>query len=164
MNEQESPFSVAENELFDKRHTEGCDLTTDHMYNQWLQACHPDSTIVAHIPQVSQGTLVLFTEGMTTFARSQQSVVRFSRFLQPPTRPSKKFTRSTKTSSCVLTSAESRRFLQKEKKKHEKEVQNKRKDAEERRVCNEMKEQKRLEKVQRAAAKKKNDPNRGKCI
>ena len=167
VNEQESPFSVAENELFEKRYTEGYDLTTDHRYNQWLQACHPDSTIVAHLPQVSQGTLVPFTAGMTTFARSQQSVGRFSRFLQPPTPPSKNFTRSAKSSSRVLTSAESRRFLQeKEEKKREKEAQKekRKKDAEERRrICNEIKEQKRLEKVQQAAAKK-NDPNRGKCI
>ena len=85
VDEQESPFTAAENALFEKRYTEGYDLTTDHRYNQWLQACHPDAAILAHIPQMSQGTLVPFTARMTTFARSQQSVGRLSHFSQPLT-------------------------------------------------------------------------------
>ena len=31
---QESPFTIAEKELFKKRYTEGYDLTIDHRYNQ----------------------------------------------------------------------------------------------------------------------------------
>ena len=81
---RESPFTVAENQLFEKCYTEGYDMTTDHKYNQWLQAHYPDATILAQIPQVSQGILVPFTAGITTFERSQQSVGRLSRFLQPP--------------------------------------------------------------------------------
>ena len=168
VDEQESPFTVAENELFEKRYTEGYDLTTDLRYNEWLRAHHPDATIVAHLPQVTQGTLVPFTAGITTFSRSLQSVGGLSRFLRPPTPPSKKFSQSAKTSSRVLTSAESRRLLQeKEEKKREKEAQKeqRKKDNEERkRIRSEMKEQTRLEKEQRAAAKKQKDSTRGKCI
>ena len=157
VDEQESPFTVAENELFEKCYTEGYDLTTDLRYNEWLRAHHPDATIVAHLPQVTQGTLVPFTAGITT-----------SHFLQPPTPPSKKFSQSAKTSSRVLTRAESRRFQQeKEEKKREKEAQKeqRKKDNEERkRIRSEMKEQTRLEKEQRAAAKKQKDSTRGKCI
>lgn len=162
-----TPFTVAERELFQKRFTEGYDLTCDHRYIQWLQVHHPDATILAHIPQVSQGTVVPFTAGITSFARPQQSVGRLSRFFQPPTPPSKKCSRSTKTSSRVLTSAESRKILQeKEEKKREKEAQKeqrKKANEERKRVCSEMREQKRLEKEQRAAAKKQKDPTRGKC-
>ena len=59
VDEQESPFTVAENELFEQRYTEGYDLTIDPKYNKWLQAHHPDATILAHIPQVSKGMYII---------------------------------------------------------------------------------------------------------
>ena len=59
VDEQESPFTVAENELFEQRYTEGYDLTIDPRYNKWLQAHHPDATILAHIPQVSKGMYII---------------------------------------------------------------------------------------------------------
>ena len=63
MDEQESPFTVAENELFEQLYIEGYDLTIDPRYNKWLQAHHPDAAILAHIPQVPRGTLVPLQQG-----------------------------------------------------------------------------------------------------
>ena len=59
VDEQECPFTVAENELFEKRYTEGYDLTIDHRYNKWLQAHHPDATFLALPPQVSKGMYII---------------------------------------------------------------------------------------------------------
>lgn len=151
------PFSKAEEELFQKRYTEGYDLTGDIRYNEWLQVAHPDATIVARLPTVSQGTLVQFQPGMSTFTRPSESVGQLSRFLKHPTPPTRKYTSRAKTSSRVLTSVENLKLIEEkeqEKKAKEAEKEQRRKAAEERkRVRIEKKQQTDLEKAQKAAAK-----------
>lgn len=151
------PFSDAEVERFEKRYTEGYDLTGDLRYNQWLQVAHPDDTILARLPTVSQGAVVHFKPGMTTFSRPTESVGQLSRFLKQPTPATRKFTSKAKTSSRVLTSVESIKLMEdKEQEKKAKEAQKeqrKRTVEERKRVRNEKKKQADLEKEKRAAAK-----------
>lgn len=159
------PFSEAEVERFKERYAEGYDLTADTHYNQWLQMAHPDDAILAQLPIVSQGTVVPFQPGMTTFSRPTGSVGQLSRFLKQPTPATRKFTRS-KTSSRVLTSAESLKIMElKENEKKEKEAakeQRKRAVEERKRIRDEKKKQTELEKEKKAApqASKKQDKRR----
>ena len=151
------PFSDAEVKRFEKRYTEGYDLTGDKRYNQWLQLAHPDNTILARLPTVSQGTVVHFKPGITSFSRPSESVGQLSRFFKPPTPPTRKFTSRAKTSSRVLTSVESMKLMEdreQEKKTKEAQKEQRKRTAEERkRVRDEKKKQTDLEKEKRAAAK-----------
>ena len=54
---QHISFTDAEVEHFERQYTEGHNLTGDIRYNQWLQVAHPDTTFLAHQPNVSQGTV-----------------------------------------------------------------------------------------------------------
>lgn len=141
---------------FKERYAEGYDLTADTHYNQWLQVAHPEDAILAQLPTVSQGTVVHFQPGMTTFARPSGSVGQLSRFLQQPTPPTRKFTRA-KTSSRVLTSVESLKLMEdKEKEKRAKQAekeQRKRAMEEKKRIREERKKQAELEKEIKAVAK-----------
>lgn len=143
-------------ERFKERYAEGYDLTADTHYNHWLQVAHPEDTILAQLPTVSQGTVVHFQPGMTTFARPSGSVGQLSRFLQQPTPPTRKFTARAKTSSRVLTSVESLKLMEdKEKEKKAKEAekeQRKRAMEERKRIREEKKKQAELEKEKQAAA------------
>ena len=98
-------------------------ITSDICYNQWLQATHPDNVILAHLPTVSQGTVVQFSSGMTTFTRTTESVSPVSGLLKLPA-PPPRHTSQTKSVARVLTSAESLKLMEeKEKKKQAKEAE-----------------------------------------
>ena len=140
-------------EHFERQYTEGHDLTGDIRYNQWLQVAHPDTTFLAHLPNVSQGTVGHFNSVMATFTRPSESVGQLSRFLKHPMPPTKRFTSRTKASSRVLISSESIKLMEEKehqkKAKEEEKEQRKRAAEEKKRTIQEKRKQKDLEKEQK---------------
>lgn len=57
------PYSDVEVQRLEKQYTEGYDFTGGMQYNQWLKVAHPEGTILAWLPTVSQGTVIHFKPG-----------------------------------------------------------------------------------------------------